>query len=220
MKPIRICKICFNEISFNSCHNFLNQDLMVCSSCLKKLNQQFKIFKFYDYDALAIYNYDGLIKEKIFEFKGCGDYELNNIFIAPFKNELRILYKNYVIVPAPSFKDNNEKRGYNHVIEMFSFLKLEIVDCLIKTKDVYQHLSNFKEREKVKNIIELQTNYNFENKKILLVDDILTTGSTLKACIDLLIKKRPKNIKILVVAKRNFTKEEREKINKNYKIID
>ena len=40
-----------------------------------------------------------------------------------------------------------------------------------------------------------------KNKRILLIDDVVTTGSTLKASIDLIKKGSPKDIKILVLAK-------------------
>ena len=44
--------------------------------------------------------------------------------------------------------------------------------------------------------------YHFkEDSKVLLVDDILTTGSTLFSCLQLIKKLHPKKIQILVVAK-------------------
>lgn len=51
-----------------------------------------------------------------------------------------------------------------------------------------------------------------KNKKILICDDICTTGSTLKAIIELVKKGNPKDIKILVVAKRDFSKKELEQL--------
>ena len=44
---------------------------------------------------------------------------------------------------------------------------------------------------------------NLKNKKIILLDDIYTTGSTVKACVKELKKGKPQTIDVLVIAKRN-----------------
>ena len=218
--PTHICKICYKEIYFDSVHTFINNEQEICSKCLKKLSQKFKEFKFEGINTLAIYDYRNLIKEKIFIFKGCGDYELRNIFIEPFKYELKMRFRNYLIIPSPSYEEKNKIRGYNQVVEMFKPLNLEINDCLFKKEDVSQHLRSYKERQKISEIIGIKEGINLENKRVLLVDDIMTTGATLKTCINLLKCKGVKEIKIMVVAKRNFTKEEKEKLDKNYQVID
>lgn len=216
----RICKVCYKEIYYDSFHTFINNNQEICSKCLRKLSQKFKEFKFEGINALAIYDYRDLIKEKIFIFKGCGDYELKNIFIEPFKLELKIRFKNYVIIPSPSYEEKNKIRGYNQVIEMFKPLNLEIIDCLFKKEDVSQHLRSYKERQKISEVIAIKEGISLVNKRVLLVDDIMTTGATLKTCINLLKSKGVKEIKIMVVAKRNFTQEEKEKLDKNYQVIE
>lgn len=109
-----------------------------------------------------------------------------------------------MIVPAPSHESKNIERGFNHVVEMFRCLDMKILDMFSKNKDVSQHNLSYIERQKIKDIIYLKNNANIENKKILLVDDILTTGATLKACINLLRPLKPKEIRILVLSKRKF----------------
>ena len=54
-------------------------------------------------------------------------------------------------------------------------------------------------RSNIKNIIEIK-NVDLRDKKILLVDDVITTGNTLKACINLLISKGAKSVKILTLS--------------------
>lgn len=129
-------------------------------------------------------------------------------------------FKNYIIIPSPSYEEKNKVRGYNQVIEMFKPLNLEIIDCLFKKEDVSQHLRSYKERQKISEVIAIKEGINLENKRVLLVDDIMTTGATLKTCINLLKSKKIKEIAIMVVAKRNFTKLEKEKLDKNYQVID
>ena len=50
------------------------------------------------------------------------------------------------------------------------------------------------------------------NLPVLILDDICTTGSSLKAAVDLIKPYVNKDLKIVVIAKREFSKEELEKI--------
>ena len=68
---------------------------------------------------------------------------------------------------------------------------------------------SFKSRKNIKDIIEIDKNTSLKDKKILLVDDIMTTGSTLLTCVELLRKHCARKIEILVIAKtKNKKKEE------------
>mgnify|MGYP001073198274 CR=1 FL=1 len=49
----------------------------------------------------------------------------------------------------------------------------------------------------------IDTKNEIYNKRILLLDDIYTTGSTVKACVKELKKGKPQTIDVLVIAKRN-----------------
>ncbi len=211
-----MCKVCFKEIKNGCYHDFLNSGI-ICYNCLNALNPEFIEFKIDDVDALAIYEYSDFVKDKIYAYKGCGDFELNNIFVGPFINELRALYFNYEIVPVPSHKKGN------HVVYMFSCLGLKINDIFYKSNEHKQSDHSYLERKEVGNYIHLKDEKtSLEGKNILLVDDICTTGSTLKACLKMLKELRPKRIKILVVAKRVFTEEEIENMKKseNYEKLE
>ena len=81
----------------------------------------------------------------------------------------------------------------------------------VKNKDVNQHNLNFHKRKNIYEVINLKDDFSsIEDKKILLVDDIMTTGGTMKRCLELVKSQRPKKIKILVLAKRELSKEEKE----------
>lgn len=154
----------------------------------------------------------------IYQYKGCGDYELKEIFINPFLEELILRYKGYKIVSIPSHAEHIEKRGFDHVKEMFSSLRIEFIDCLFKKEKYKQSDYNLEERSEAKNLIGIKNGEALKNKKILIVDDICTTGSTLRSAIKLVSLYEPKDIKILVVAKRVFTDEEVKTLGKSYQI--
>ncbi len=91
----------------------------------------------------------------------------------------------YTIVPVPLYKSREKKRRYNHmqlVAEEFSRLcDYEVNNSLIKrikdTKPQYRLTMN--ERQKNLNGAFQVDKGNYGSKNILIIDDILTTGSTL-----------------------------------------
>ena len=72
--------------------------------------------------------------------------------------------------------------------------------CVRKTQDVKQADLTSKERAEVGKILEID-NVDLTNKRILIVDDVFTTGSTIRAMINLVQSKNPKEIKVLVMSK-------------------
>ena len=202
------CKICFKEIRDYSLYNLMNKKNILCEQCFEKLNAKFIGFKIGAIKGVAIYEYTDFIKELIYKYKGCYDYELKDVFLYRYINYLRIMYRGYYIVPAPSFHLDDEKRGFNHVIEIYKALKLEILPIIKKIEAHKQSDMSYKKRFNVNKVFAID-NVNVKDKKILLVDDIFTTGSTLMSCIDLLKEKGAKKIEVLVIAKTK-KKEKRE----------
>jgi len=104
------------------------------------------------------------------------------------------------MVPAPSYPKNDEERGFNHVEEIFSNLNLKMTKIIHKIKQVKQADLTTKEREQIRSVLEID-DVDLRGKKILLVDDVFTTGSTIKAMIQLVREKGAKNIKVLLMSK-------------------
>ena len=109
-------------------------------------------------------------------------------------------FNNYIIVPAPSSKKSNEERGFNHVEEMFSVLHLKMLKCIHKTKDVKQADLNTEDRAKIGDVLVID-DVDLTGKKILLVDDVYTTGATIKSMIKLVKQKGAKKVKVLLMSK-------------------
>lgn len=99
----------------------------------------------------------------------------------------------YVIIPVPMFDKKEKKRGYNHmtlVAQEFAKLAGEnysvntnIIKRIKDTKPQYK-LTLKQRQSNLKSAFSLSGKYeNYINKKILILDDILTTGSTLQEMI-------------------------------------
>ncbi len=151
--------------------------------------------------CLAFYPYEEKIRELLYQFKGCYDVELAGVFFDYQRRYLSLRFRGYVIVPIPSSSSSNEARGFNHVIEMAKSIGLPILPLLKKNCDFKQSDLSLEERKKVGDNLSLISKKSLEGKKILLLDDVYTTGSTIRACLNLLSSLKPTKLRVLVMAK-------------------
>ena len=203
MPPTKVCKICFENVKINDFCRLFDEKICICADCQQLLEPKFIHFKVDHYHALAVYEYNSFIKKQIYLYKGCYDYEMHTIFLNLFFKELSILFKGYKMVPIPSYKEDDERRGFNHVIEAFEVLGLKRLELLEKTAHHKQAEKNAKSRKEIRKFLEVKKQIDLSKERILLVDDIYTTGNTIRSSINLIEKLRPKEIKILVLAKTN-----------------
>jgi len=114
----------------------------------------------------------------------------------------------YVLVPVPLEKRKLKWRGFNQAEEiakeLSSFLKIPLIsDCLIKVKENLPQieLSVKERRENIKRVFSLQHPELVKEKKILLVDDVYTTGATMSECARVLKKAGAKEVMGIVIAR-------------------
>ena len=194
MPPTKSCLICFKKIKINDICRLFNDSIDICRSCQTEMEPKFIAFKAEGYSAVAIYEYNAIIKKLVYQYKGCYDYVLNQVFLNMYAKELKIRYSDYIVVPVPSFKKDDEIRGFNHVVEIFKNIGLNMLDILVKTEKHKQATSTVNERREVYKVLELKERVDLRKKKVLIVDDIYTTGSTMKSAINLIEKLNPKKI--------------------------
>ena len=172
----------------------------ICPRCISKMRPIFKKFKIGDVDGLTLFSYDVFMKDLIYKFKGCYDIELKDLFLGMYRKELNFLYKGYTLVPAPSYEGEDSLRGFNHVEEIFSVLGLNTEKLFVKTAKYKQSDQRMRDRKNIGKYIKIKDDIK-DIKKVLLVDDIYTTGATMKTLISLLKSKGINDIKVLVVCK-------------------
>ena len=196
-----ICKVCLKKYkTFDFINLFSPQP--ICKQCLAEMNPLFHSFKIaQNIKGLAIYKYNSKIREMLYLLKGAYDFEMSKYFLHHFKEYLSIKFHSYTLVFAPSSKEDNEERGFNHVEAIFGILRLKSLQILHKTQNIKQSNLSKEERKNIGKILEIDQ-IDLSNKKILLVDDVYTTGSTIRACIDLLKTRGAKKISVLVMSRR------------------
>ena len=98
-------------------------------------------------------------------------------------------------VPVPIHPLKEKKRGYNQSFYLAKGLEsrsgLQLRSDVIKKEmntASQTHKGRFKRWENVSASFALQETENLQNKHLLLIDDVLTTGSTAEACAQELLK--------------------------------
>jgi len=184
----------------------------ICPKCLKLIKSELKYYtiKQEKNNVYFISFYEGIIKNAILRFKFKDKPYLYDFFVEIIIRNTKIkniINKYDYIVPVPMHKDNKKIRGYNQTELITKKIEKETgikyLKCLEKIKhNKQQSLLNEKERTKnVQKVYRIINKETINNKKILLIDDIYTTGSTANECIKELRKGKPKKVDILVICK-------------------
>ena len=201
MPPTKSCLICFKKVDITDFCRLFNGKMPICQACQTEMEPKFISFFVDGHKATSIYDYNPFIRKLIYQYKGCYDYELHQVFLDRYAKEIKLRYFDYVVIPIPSYKNEDEERGFNHVVETFKSLGINMLNIIEKTEKHKQAVSTVNQRKEVYKYLELNCHPDLSKKKILIVDDVYTTGSTMKAAIHLVEKLNPKKIDVLVVAK-------------------
>jgi ComF family protein len=129
-------------------------------------------------------------------------------FFYPVRNRRSSNGANFVLIPIPLSQKRLKWRGFNQAVEISKELSktLEvplILDCLMKIKETLPQVQLTAEarKENVKSIFSCQSQDEISGKKILLVDDIYTTGSTMAEAAQVLKESGAKEVWGVVVAR-------------------
>ena len=210
-----ICGICgkFNDdFLCPKCQKILENEAVFGIDKYEKIKieknlQERKYFN----EHLYIFEYEGIIRRIILKYKFQDKAYLYKTFVnflLKNKNFFEFIKKYDTIIPVPISRKRRALRGYNQseliVKEIANFTNLkEESDCLFKIKNVIEQSKlNKEERQKnIQGVYELRNKEKLYKKKILLVDDIYTTGSTVNECSKVLRGAKPKQIGIFTIAK-------------------
>ena len=144
----------------------------------------------------APFSYEGAIKKFFSEFKFQGGEYLSEIIaqdMAEVYNKHIVEYDIDMCVFVPAHPVDKRRRGYNQsellAKHLCSIIGLECEDALVKTRrTASQHeLNRYMRSGNLVGAIELRKTADVKDKRVLLIDDIKTTGSTLNECTKMLL---------------------------------
>ncbi len=94
-----------------------------------------------------------------------------------------------LIIPVPLHTSRKRQRGYNQSSKFAAGLSLamniqwdESISVRMHSSVTQTNKSKAERWENVKDVFSVGTNKTIQGKRILLVDDVITTGATLEAC--------------------------------------
>ena len=207
------------------CHSFLvSNENVVCTLCrhnipltnhhLNPENDAFK--KFYgripvEYtSALLYFHKKGIVQELIHNLKYKEQEQIGTVLGDWYTEDLKnsqILQSVDEIIPVPLHKRKLRERGYNQVtnfgLSLSDGLNISYNPNLL-VRNIYsktQSKKNLLNRsDGLDTIFDVAFTEKDHNKHFLLIDDVITTGSTLEACSHALLKIPGAKISIVCMA--------------------
>lgn len=188
-----ICLICREKDS--SSMNYICKD---CYERLDILNRQVQIDSPYINNAYYSLSYNRFIREKIKEYK----YNGKNYMYKPFGqimldtiNKLELDKNIDLVAYIPIHRRKEALRGYNQAELLADFISQKINKPLlqknlvkIKWTNDQSHSNKIDRISNLKDSFHIKDSSIIQGKRILLVDDVITTGSTMEECSKILIK--------------------------------
>lgn len=127
----------------------------------------------------SLYRYTDFTKDVISKFKFRGDYVLAEVFAEDLRLALQAFQYDY-IVPIPLSEERLYERGFNQAEAIIKAVELTPTHLLSRMHTEKQSKKSRTERIHIEQVFKLQSDIDINSKKILLIDDIYTTGSTLR----------------------------------------
>lgn len=113
------------------------------------------------------------------------------------------------IIPVPLHPKKERKRGFNQSYEIARGI-FDRTAITINTKNLIRKISNdsqtgfskYDRYDNVRSIFHLNNPIAFQNKSLLLIDDVLTTGATIESCVAELIHRCNCKVSVATLAAR------------------
>lgn len=202
------------------CQRLLHEDddLYVCYRCREKITAEVIPYKSlytkeeeYPIQIMTLFPYESEYRKAILRWKYQGIRKYAKGFAKLLVEEIDFsVYDEAVFIPIPLAVSRKRKRGYNQAldlaVELSKLTGILVCDYLVRHKDTKpQSKCTKEEREKnIKNTMRIRKSSELTPKNIFIVDDIYTTGSTIKEAIRVIKQEflfRKAKIYVIVVGK-------------------
>lgn len=178
-KPKKLCDACVKKtqrLTGDLCQRCGRSSKGICSDCI-----WWERF-FSNNDPLqankSLYQYNEFMQDVITKWKYRGDYILINAFADDFAKHFSSLKeKDAVAIPIPLSSERLRERGFNQAKQLAQFLPIQTKSILTRTHSEKQAKKTRYERIREANPFSVMQKI---NKTVILVDDIYTTGATIR----------------------------------------
>lgn len=194
------------------CREYVDEDY-ICTGCkgkIKLLNFHYKLEEFdeaYDVYSLGVYGYE--LKELITLLKYKSNFNAAKV-LADYMSDFilkELVGEIDIITYIPSSKENFKKRGFNQcqiiAKNISKNIGIPVMELAYKSKETKDQigLSNDERWENMIDSFKVINVGKLIDKRILLIDDVITTGATAFYCASEIKKHGSGKVSILTIAK-------------------
>ncbi|MBQ3409098.1 MAG: ComF family protein [Clostridia bacterium] len=191
-------------------------DEYICKSCKKNIQRYSKntcnfVEEKYFKEHFWLFEYKGEIRNMIINYKFHDKSYLHRTFsdiITDNSVAVEYIKKYDYIIPVPIHNKRKMERGYNqcYLIAKTICKKIGNIKCnniLVKNKNICKQssLNREKRHSNVIGAFSVKKNVILSNKKILIFDDVYTTGSTVNECSKVIRSLGCNHIDVITIAK-------------------
>jgi ComF family protein len=161
--------------------------------------------------AVARYRYAGVVREFIHRFKYQREFHLRHplaAWAAEALEDARFLaLPADALAPVPLFRARERHREFNQAAELARLVGerawIPVSDCLVRIRNTRSQLTYDRRgrMENLRNAFRMGQNADVRGRHIVLVDDVLTTGSTLDECARVLLEGGAASVRAITVAR-------------------
>ncbi|EIW14770.1 late competence protein, phosphoribosyltransferase [Lactiplantibacillus pentosus KCA1] len=152
----------------------------------------------------ALFRYNEAMHAYFHQYKFSGDYQLRQVFATVFQQAIRqrIARTATLVVIIPVTPATMQTRGFNQVSGWMPTIEtVAVLTTQAATKLVPQSKKDRHARLQTPQPFRLDTPANLAGQSILLVDDIYTTGRTIRHAASLLLENGAKSVTGLTLAR-------------------
>lgn len=203
-----VCRLCYDKFHAEK-EQLLGEEQVLQDYIYNELDEELALLEDRPGQIVALFPYTSEYRKSILRWKYRGIRKYAKGFAALLVTEQKAFEKVLVdaIIPVPLAPSRMRKRGFNQALdlarEISKLADVPVWDCLKRVKDTKPQAACSRE-ERYSNV---QGSIAFVSEKcsrdvnyIVIIDDIYTTGNTIKECIKVLKKQRVfRNTKIVAV---------------------
>jgi competence protein ComFC len=191
----KVCEICSRPLEGLDSQYVMGDRCYDCVRWEKDANWQGCLRKNH-----SLYVYNDFLKAVLSQFKFRGDYILSKAFAEKILQKLVPADYDF-LVPIPLSSERLYERGFNQSEALIKEAGLEPTRLLHRIHSEKQSKKSRSERIHLTQVFQLREGVDVAGKKILLIDDIYTTGSTLRHAAKVLKEAGAEEISSLTLAR-------------------